>query len=116
MSHYEREEDTMNLNSDNATQVRHISDQLYRSLGNYTAGRSHSYDVKHSDLYRWRESLRKLSGLTTPKREPKRKVQVLFNRHALWVGAHYSKYNRRLCINLLPGVTICITQAGGIAP
>jgi len=41
---------------------------------------------------------------------------VLFNPYALWVGAHYSTYNKRLCINLLPAVTVWIAFKGGIQP
>lgn len=41
---------------------------------------------------------------------------VLFNPCAFWIGAHYSIYNRRLCINLLPMLTIWIVFKGGIIP
>ena len=34
----------------------------------------------------------------------------------LWLGAHYSKYNRRLCINLIPCMTIWICLEGGKIP
>lgn len=40
-------------------------------------------------------------------------MQFLFNYRALWVGANYSKYNKRLCVNLLPMFTICITFKKG---
>jgi len=35
---------------------------------------------------------------------------------SFWVGWHYSRYNRRLCINLIPFITIWVTQRGGVAP
>jgi hypothetical protein len=31
---------------------------------------------------------------------------VLFNPHALWVGGHYSSWHRRVCINLIPCLTL----------
>lgn len=43
-------------------------------------------------------------------------VGLLFNRHALWIGAHYSPYNRRLCINLIPCLTVWVTLPGGKNP
>ncbi len=36
--------------------------------------------------------------------------------YALWIGAHYSQHNRRLCVNLLPCVTVCIVLPGGKIP
>lgn len=43
-------------------------------------------------------------------------VGVLFNPRAFWIGAHYSIYNRRVCINVLPMLTIWITFKGGVIP
>lgn len=40
-------------------------------------------------------------------------VGIVFRPGSLWVGAHWSKYNRRLCLNLLPMVTIWFTLPGG---
>lgn len=34
----------------------------------------------------------------------------------VWVGAHWSKHNRRLCVNLLPCVTLWFTAVGGKQP
>lgn len=34
----------------------------------------------------------------------------------LWVGAHYSKHNRRWCINVLPCVTVWVALKGGKRP
>lgn len=44
------------------------------------------------------------------------KCGVLFQPLALWVGAHYSPYNRRWCINIVPCVTIWIAREGGNPP
>lgn len=33
-----------------------------------------------------------------------------------WVGAHWSKRNKRLCLNFLPFVTLWITAPGGKTP
>lgn len=41
---------------------------------------------------------------------------VLFNTSALWIGVHYSPYNRRYCVNLLPCATIWFTTKCGKAP
>ena len=36
------------------------------------------------------------------------RVKLLVRKGSLWVGAHWSPYNQRLCINLLPCITIKI--------
>lgn len=41
---------------------------------------------------------------------------VLFRMASCWIGAHWSDYNRRLCLNLLPFVTVWITLPGGKVP
>ena len=41
---------------------------------------------------------------------------VLFNPAAFWIGAHYSIYTKRLCINVLPMLTIWIVFKGGVVP
>lgn len=41
---------------------------------------------------------------------------ILFNRSALWIGAHYSPDNQRWCINILPCATVWITLPGGNVP
>lgn len=41
---------------------------------------------------------------------------LLFNKHSLWMGAHYSAYNKRWCINLIPCCTLWITAPGGKTP
>jgi hypothetical protein len=41
---------------------------------------------------------------------------VLFRLASLWVGIHYSRYNRRFCINLVPCITVWITLRGGNTP
>ncbi|QDB70106.1 hypothetical protein [Curvibacter phage TJ1] len=40
----------------------------------------------------------------------------IFNKGALWIGAHYSPFNRRWCINVLPCVTFWTAMPGGKAP
>lgn len=44
------------------------------------------------------------------------KAGILFRWGSAWVGVHWSPYNKRACINLVPFVTIWITAPGGIAP
>lgn len=41
---------------------------------------------------------------------------LMVNWRALWVGAHYSKHDKRLCLNLLPCVTLWWTRPGGKLP
>lgn len=44
------------------------------------------------------------------------KAGLIINRNAWWIGVHYSPANRRLCINVLPFVTLWVTQPGGKVP
>lgn len=44
------------------------------------------------------------------------KVGLLIRLESFWLGIHYSPYNKRFCINLLPCITIWITKKGGIKP
>lgn len=41
---------------------------------------------------------------------------LLFNSRAWWVGAHYSKHDKRLCVNLIPCFTVWVTLPGGMLP
>lgn len=41
---------------------------------------------------------------------------VLFQRGGIWIGAQYSTYNKRWCINIIPCCTIWICKDGGTAP
>ena len=44
------------------------------------------------------------------------KIGVLFKPGSFWIGAHWSARNRRLCVNLVPCVTIWIAMNGGTPP
>lgn len=44
------------------------------------------------------------------------KAGVLWRFGSAWVGAHWSPYNRRLCVNLIPFFTIWIAMPGGNTP
>lgn len=33
-----------------------------------------------------------------------------------WIGAHWSPYNRRLCVNLIPFITLWVALPGGKVP
>lgn len=35
---------------------------------------------------------------------------------SLWIGVHWSPYNKRLCVNLVPCLTIWVTLKGGTMP
>ncbi|MCF7964201.1 MAG: hypothetical protein K9L79_01540 [Methylobacter tundripaludum] len=41
---------------------------------------------------------------------------LIFRWGSFWVGAHWSPYNKRLCINIVPCMTIWITTPGGVEP
>lgn len=41
---------------------------------------------------------------------------VLARWGSFWVGWHWSPYNRRVCINLVPCVTVWVTLKGGNTP
>ena len=43
-------------------------------------------------------------------------VGFLCKAGSFWVGAHWSAYTRRICINILPCVTIYIVFPGGRFP
>jgi hypothetical protein len=44
------------------------------------------------------------------------KAGFLIRPGSLWIGAHWSRRNRRWCINLVSCVTLWITLAGGNTP
>jgi hypothetical protein len=41
---------------------------------------------------------------------------LLLNLSSMWIGAHYSPAHKRLCVNLLPCVTLWWTKPGGQLP
>lgn len=44
------------------------------------------------------------------------KCGLLFNIRSAWMGAHYSSFNKRLCVNLVPFVTFWVCLEGGNEP
>lgn len=44
------------------------------------------------------------------------KCGLLFRLGSFWMGAHWSPYNRRWCINPLPCVTFWVALPGGKTP
>lgn len=44
------------------------------------------------------------------------KAGVLFNGGAMWIGFHWSPFNRRWCINLLPCLTFWVALKDGKPP
>lgn len=56
-----------------------------------------------------------MEGLTMA-RSPTYRCGLLFRLPSLWIGVHYSSFDRRYCINLLPCVTFWITLPGGHVP
>jgi len=43
-------------------------------------------------------------------------VFLLVQGGAFWIGAHYSTDTKRLCIQLVPFLTLCIVFEGGQVP
>lgn len=41
---------------------------------------------------------------------------ILFRWQSWWIGAHWSDYNKRLCVNVVPFITIWISAADGKVP
>lgn len=50
-------------------------------------------------------SVAAMEGITNPK------VTIIFRFGSAWIGAHYSSYNKRWCINLVPFLTICLGKS-----
>lgn len=44
------------------------------------------------------------------------KAGLIVNWRGLWLGAHYSSFNKRLCVNLIPCVTLWVCGKGGNVP
>lgn len=44
------------------------------------------------------------------------KFGILFRPVSLWVGAHWSPLNKRLCVNLIPFFTVWVTTKDGQVP
>lgn len=61
--------------------------------------------MKHlGKLYFWRGALR---GCV---------LGALLNKHAFWIGLHYSRHCRRYCLNIVPFVTVWLALEGGSEP
>lgn len=41
---------------------------------------------------------------------------LIFRLESMWIGCHYSSYNKRFCLNLIPFVTFWWIQKGGVRP
>lgn len=44
------------------------------------------------------------------------KAGILFRWGSIWIGAHWSAKNKRLCVNVVPFVTVWVIGKGGTAP
>jgi hypothetical protein len=40
-------------------------------------------------------------------------VGLIIRLSSFWIGLHYSEYNRRYCLNLIPGITLWWIKKGG---
>lgn len=41
---------------------------------------------------------------------------ILVRKGSMWIGAHWSPTNKRLCVNFIPFVTIWFCLPGGLIP
>ncbi len=73
-------------------------------------GKAMGWDTERLEIA-YRENLRQLA-----KRIYGNRYGWLFNKSAFWLGVHYSPYNRRYCINLVPCITFWFTLKCGKAP
>lgn len=44
------------------------------------------------------------------------KVGIILRLASFWIGVHYSQRSKRICLNLLPCVTIWLSFEGGVVP
>jgi len=44
------------------------------------------------------------------------RLHLIVRLRSFWIDAHYSCYNNRLCVNVLPGITVALTFPGGLTP
>lgn len=72
-----------------------------------------SWFWNHSDAQTWADEGNKVVAYALSRRW---RFGVLVRKESAWIGVHYSPYNKRWCINLVPFVTVWITKPGGNAP
>lgn len=61
----------------------------------------------------WRHAL---NIIIDAKRIDKPKLGVRFSLKSAWCGVHYSPFNKRVCINFVPFVTVYYVWKGGLLP
>lgn len=61
-------------------------------------------------------ALQLVGGMPRPFYTDHWQAGVIFRLESFWIGIHWSKTNRRLCVNLLPCLTFYLTLAGGDVP
>ena len=44
------------------------------------------------------------------------KIGIVLRLESFWVGCHYSAFNKRYCLNIIPCVTIWWISEGGKVP
>lgn len=54
--------------------------------------------------------------LLNKQRVKKPRLGVKLNWRACWFGVHYSPFNKRVCINFVPFVTVYYVYKGGLLP
>lgn len=68
-------------------------------------------------MYHLLQLLQFICGYLNPLiKDIKMKIGALFQLGGVWIGCHYSEYNRRFCINIIPCVTIWVIKKGGKIP
>jgi hypothetical protein len=54
--------------------------------------------------------------LIDAQRITKPKLGIRFSWKSAWCGVHYSPFNKRVCINFVPFVTVYYVYKGGLLP
>lgn len=78
--------------------------------------------MRRGDAYSWNFLLACLDAVQvnqhvdTTERVHKVHVGLLSRLGSAWIGVHWSTYNRRFCINLIPCVTLWVVLPGGRIP
>jgi hypothetical protein len=57
-----------------------------------------------------------IERLLNKQRVTKPKLGIRFSWKSAWCGVHYSPFNKRVCINFVPFVTVYYVYKGGLLP
>jgi hypothetical protein len=73
-------------------------------------------DVSQEALVHGAQKAHGISPMISSLKVDRLTIGTLFQAGGIWIGAHYSKDERRWCINFLPCLTIYVVLKGGNLP